>query len=644
MKYSKNYNDELSRVVDELNIVDVISSDVSLTKKGNNFLGLCPFHNEKTGSFTVSPKKKLFKCFGCGVGGNVIKYYQLKNNLSYFDSVIKLINKYNLDINLSDRLIKQKEVSDQNNKIYELNKLYFDLTCLHLLKLKKYENILNYLSSRLITTEDIEYFKIGYNDNDAFVKYISSNQEYVQNKVNDFSFKMVEENSLISKKDNGLYTDYFNDRIIFSIDDELGNLIGFSGRTLSQNKEVSKYKNSKETNIFQKRNTLYNFSRALFSIREDGVIYIAEGFFDVISIHKVGFQNVVGTMGTALTKEHINLLKKNDVSVVVLSFDNDDAGKITTRKQGAFLFEEGFVVFVVDQSAISEKDMNEYLIKNGDEKTRNLISNQIDYCTWLIINHPKEKNNTPASNESMFKRLIDYVKNYGTSKYISNYFNQLMKRIPSFDEEYVWEILMKILNKQNYIKERMFGKELLNKNNNKISPINSSYTSGEYNCLEQIIFWLFKFTSQIKFILNKEYIDEILENTKAKFYFSIIEGYWDKTYLNIDQDINHFIEYIYQEYIPDDEKIKSFLTIINSKFMHFKYGIQYNVWSVENDSQESFVKQLDYYLMLVINKKINYWMNLLKSNISEDVSINSEKLSHWLKIKEKYLINKKTST
>ena len=292
----------INEIRQRTDIVDIISEYVQLNKQGRNYLGLCPFHQEKSPSFSVSTDKQVYHCFGCGAGGNVFSFLMEIEGLSFQEATIKLADKANIELGDSLTLSKSKSVPDDIKQMIEahqlLSKFYHHL----LVNTKEGQNALEYLLARGFSKQSIEKFQIGYALNSWDFDY-----KFLMNKQ--FHPKLLEKAGLIIKREqDGSYFDRFRDRIMFPIVNRNNETIAFSGRILGS--EQPKYLNSPETAIFNKSNVLYNYYLARPTIRKHQQAVLFEGFADVIAADRSGIENGVATMGTSLTKEHISILKK----------------------------------------------------------------------------------------------------------------------------------------------------------------------------------------------------------------------------------------------------------------------------------------------------------------------------------------------
>lgn len=356
----------LEKIKSQNDIVDVISERVRLKKAGRNFTGLCPFHNEKTPSFSVSQEKQIYKCFGCGEAGNVISFVMKDKNLPFIEAVKYLANRANIPLRLGNG-----EQSQSNRKKELLYKVNVEAAKFFFSNLMNNQNAKEYFLNRGIKEETIKKFGLGY-ANDSW----NSLMFYLRKKgIND---GLLEEAGLISvNKEKGRKYDRFRNRVMFPVFDYQGKVIGFGGRVLDDSKP--KYLNSPETLVFQKGTNLYGLNFALKHNMSERYFVIVEGYMDLISLHQYGITNVVASLGTALTINQARLLKRY-ADKVVISYDADLAGQMATLRGLEILRTAGFDVRVL--SIPQGKDPDEYVRSNGREAFLKLINNAeplIDY-------------------------------------------------------------------------------------------------------------------------------------------------------------------------------------------------------------------------------------------------------------------------
>ncbi|ETI65953.1 DNA primase [Neobacillus vireti] len=365
--------EKIDRIRQTVDIVEIISDYVQLKKQGRNYFGLCPFHGESTPSFSVSPDKQIFHCFGCGAGGNVFSFLMELEGISFQEAAIKLASKVNIDleINLS-AAHGEKKVSKEFQAMHDahelLQKFYHHL----LVNTKEGQHALEYLLERGFTRESIDKFQIGYSLNswDFVYKFLSKR---------DFSPEWLEKAGLIIRRErDGNYFDRFRDRIMFPIHDRNGKTIAFSGRSLGH--DEPKYLNSPETAIFNKSKILYNYHLARPSIKKMQHAVLFEGFADCIAADRSGVENGIATMGTSLTDEHIALLRQS-VQSVTICYDSDKAGIEAAFRAGNHLNNAGFQIKVAMMA--DGLDPDEYIKKKGPEKFRNEVIGAS--LTWMAF-------------------------------------------------------------------------------------------------------------------------------------------------------------------------------------------------------------------------------------------------------------------
>jgi DNA primase len=374
--------EKINEIRQSVDIVDIISDYVQLKKQGRNYFGLCPFHGENTPSFSVSPEKQIFHCFGCGAGGNVFTFLMDYEGISFQEAVIKLAQKSNIPLNI-EHGVEQK--SQKTSKEYEqmieahelLRKFYHHL----LINTKEGQEALEYLKQRGFTLESIEKFQIGWSlPNWDFVAKLLKRRGY--------SLPLMEKAGLLVQRNNGEFIDRFRNRIMFPIFDEKGRTIAFSGRALDGNEP--KYLNSPETIIFHKSKVLYNFHHARSSIRKFQQVVLFEGFADVISADRAGITNGVAVMGTSLTEHHALVLRRM-TDQVIICYDSDDAGTNAAFKAAELLQQHGCQVKIAQMPM--DLDPDDYVQKYGAEKFRNeVIDGAMTFMAFKFLFYRRGKN------------------------------------------------------------------------------------------------------------------------------------------------------------------------------------------------------------------------------------------------------------
>ncbi|MEI7475288.1 MAG: DNA primase [bacterium] len=388
------YNDAVTEIKNRLNVVETISEHIILKKKGRNFWGLCPFHNEKSPSFSVNEEKGIFKCFGCGAGGDSISFLMKLNAQSFHEVIVDLAHKFNIVLPSHAHSTEKTEIKKQ---LFEINEQVTEFYKEILKTSPLGEKAREYLKNRGITEETIENFSIGYapNDFEAIIKKFDKK----------YSLKLLETAGLVIQKENSSkYYDRFRDRIIVPIKDEFGNYIAFGARTLNNNQNP-KYLNSPDTPVFNKSKNLFGLYQAKDFIKFNDSVIFTEGYFDVIALHTAGINHAVATLGTAITEQHIKLVSKYTKSrKLYLAFDNDNAG-VSAANRGAEIIKSAF-------QGLGE-------IKQFDESYKPTLAGDTKIaCEIRIISSPQGKdpdeiirNEGALAFEKLIKNaplLIDY--------------------------------------------------------------------------------------------------------------------------------------------------------------------------------------------------------------------------------------------
>ena len=363
-RYSEEIIDEVRQSND---IVDVISQYMYLKRSGRNYFGLCPFHNEKSPSFSVSPDKQIFHCFGCGVGGNVISFIMKIEGCGFVEAIQILAEKANIQLpTLENNVDSQRE--ELKAKVYKVNEFTADFYHKNLYtpnaKIGQ-----EYVKKRMLTNDTLENYKIGFSGR--------FNELYMALKHNGFGDQEILESGLVNRNDNGQYIDRYRNRLMFPICDVRGRVIAFGGRVLDDSKP--KYINSPENVIYSKGRHLFGLNVA--KKYDTKQLLIVEGYMDVISLHQRGVKNVVGALGTALTQQQGFLLRKN-AEQVILSFDSDEAGQTAKLRAIEVLQSMGLDLRVLQMEGA--KDPDEYIIKYGNARFKNVVDRAISVLEFKI--------------------------------------------------------------------------------------------------------------------------------------------------------------------------------------------------------------------------------------------------------------------
>ena len=500
--------DVILDIKSKVNIVDVISEYLPIEQKGKNYFAICPFHDDHNPSMSISPEKQIYTCFVCGASGNVFNFVANYEKVSFVSAVKKVAQKagINLDINVKDDYKPKDTKYDKYYKMFDITNKYYQNN----IKSVYGKKAIEYLHNRKIDDDVINEFEIGLSMNDNNVSKLLEKKGYDVNELIDIG--------LCGKKDNFIY-DIFRNRIMFPLYNLDGKPVGFSGRIYNGEKD-SKYVNSKESIIFKKGNLLYNYHRALSHAREKHQIIVVEGFMDVIRLYTIGIKNVVATMGTAITKEHANLLMKLSKNIV-LCFDGDKAGEKATISALDALEKIGITPKIIRLE--DDLDPDDYIIKKGSDA----------YLTHL---------NNPMSSV-VFKINIDKSKtNFNDYNEISTYLKNVSKELEKIDDKVVYELTVNKLSKETGVSCDTINDMVksIPKNDVKVITKRTSLKKDKYQKAEEYLvhYMLRNVDAVLIYQNNVSYLnDPIL----SKIAMQILEFYEINRYINIT-DFTVFLE------------------------------------------------------------------------------------------------------
>ena len=496
-------NELTNEIQNRCDIVEVISKYVSLTKKGKNYFGLCPFHDDHNASMSVSPDKQIFKCFSCGESGNIFTFVSKYNHISFGEAVALLGQEKGYDIKIDS------SYDNKNNKDYEIydfavkfyqNNLYSTLG----------QNAIEYLEKRKIDKETIKKFKIGLSLSKSMLTDFLINKKYDLNRLIDLG---------ITNENN---KDKFLNRIMFPLFDLKGNPVAFSGRIYNI-KDDSKYINTMETDIFKKGSLLYNYHNAKDNLRKSDYILVMEGFMDVIRASTIGINNCVATMGTAFTKEHISLLNKM-TNNIILCFDGDKAGEDATVSSLKMLEEANITPRIIRLP--ENLDPDEYILKYGSDSFKLQIENSI----------------TPID----FKmRLLKNNKNLNDLTDISKYIDESIKELLKVEDNVLVELKLKQLATEYNVEFSTLKNKYFNYSQNKKVITNVPEVIFKKEKLKQheiaeyhLIYYMLLNNKVIKEVENKVIY---FSNDLIRFLYNEIVSFYNKYGII---SISSFISYI----------------------------------------------------------------------------------------------------
>ncbi len=552
---------EIKEIRNSVDIVDVISEYIPLTAKGKNFFGVCPFHADHSPSMSVSREKQIYRCFSCGASGNVITFLMNYENINFVEALKKLADKAGITISLGN--VKQK--TNKNKELYDIYET----------SQKIYQNNLNselgikakeYLKNREITNEIIKEFGIGLAIKDS---------KLITNMLLKKGYKEKDliNSGLVGDNEKGLHDIYYN-RIMFPLYDLNGNIVGYSGR-IYDSLDTAKYVNTKETPIFKKGELLYNYHRAKEEARKTGKIIVMEGFMDVIAAYKVGIKNVVATMGTAVTENQANLIKRM-AKEVILCFDGDGAGAKATFSCSEELGKLNVIPKVVRLE--ENLDPDEYIKKYGNSFL-DKINNPISIMDFKLKYLKKDLNLTDQ---------VEY------SKYINNVLNEVNKT----DDVILKELTLQKLSTESNLGLDILREKLENMNEQtKETPkevaIQNKQTTAALKAEQSLMYYL----------INSKEVVTIFNNNKVFLQTSRYRKLALEV-IAISKTSDIKVADLLSEFINDEEETNTIneLLLLNLKEEYTKEEILGYIYTIKLNNIKIEKKRLQELMHTVIDK------------------------------------------
>ena len=591
-----SFEDVISQIKDRLDIVDVISQYVVLKKNGANYTGLCPFHNDKHPSMSVSPSRGIYKCFSCGAGGDALNFLVKIQNREYKDVILELAEKFGIE--LPNKYTKSSESKNQKKEMMKACEKAAKFFSIQLKSADDANKAITALRKRGITDEIIDKFHLGWATNKYDVLYKELKKE--------FNDHILEKAGLILKSNSGSWIDRFRNRIIIPIQNENGEFVAFGARAVDEGQNP-KYLNSSDSLIYNKSKILYGLNSAKDSIKsEDGVV-IMEGYFDVISAQANGVENAVASCGTALTPDHVKLLSRYTKSRrIYLSFDTDSAG-INATKKGSSVIKETLStlgdVKQFDESHISSnsdnkyaceirvvsppqgKDPDEFIRTMGGNAFRDYIKNAPLLIDFLLNNILKEKNSakTPQEKAELIAQIIEILKDVN-NKIIQSEYVKMVSTILEIDENAISKELLRATNPINYISPTI-------KKQNNVTNSSQFEIKVQKNLLSVFL------VSDSSLSFQK--LNELLpENIIQDETLIIVKNTIDKLTCTIN-NVKELTKNLYTEFIEDDRLTEILTDIIelSEAFKgldseEFERAVRENVVRLKRCYQEKETEQL----------------------------------------------------
>ena len=573
----------MDNIVEEVrkktDIVDLISEYIPLIKKGKNYFGVCPFHDDSNPSMSVSREKQIYKCFSCGASGNIYNFLMDYEHIDFKEALSKLSSK--LGINIENTTIKVNNKFDKFYEIYDLtSKLYQN----NLLS-EKGSSARNYLKSRNISLEEIKKFNIGLS---------FSNNQVVKQLEKKYNLLDLEDVGLISNNH-----DIFQNRIMFPLMNLENKTVAFSGRIYDTNSKDSKYINTKETNIFKKGEILYNYYACKEDVRIKKYLILVEGFMDVIRLSTIGIKNVVATMGTSLTINQIKLLKRLSNNIY-LCFDGDNPGKLANINNGEELIKHDINIKVI--SLDNNDDPDSYVLKNGKEKFETLIEEAKSYQEYYM---EYQKDNISTTD---IKEVTEYInKVLEKLKYNNNAIEKelvLKKLAKDFDISYnTLENRLK-----DYSLEKNTNLEVKSPKKEEKTTVNKYYVASR---------------DLIMGMLYNNKIIDIYKNYNIQMINSKFDAILNEILYRYDVYGSVEVAEIFDEFISNDEEREFFKTLITDEEV---YSDDYYIDCIKSINECVTNQKIKYLQKMIeeekdVNKQIEYLntMGILKNNLEKGI-------------------------
>ena len=546
---ANSFEEVISQIKDRLDIVDVVSQYVVLKKSGANYWGLCPFHNDKKPSMSVSPSRGIFKCFSCGEGGDALSFLVKIQNREYKDVILELAEKYGIE--LPKKYTPSSETKDLKKDMIKACTKAAKFYHTQLRSADDANKAMTALRARNVDDSVIDRFTLGWAPNKYDTLYKELKKE--------FKDDVLEKAGLILKSNSGGWIDRFRNRIIIPIQNENGEYVAFGARAVDEGQNP-KYLNSSDSLIYNKSKLLFGLYTAQEAIKNEDGVLIMEGYFDVISAQAHGVENAVASCGTALTAEHVKLLSRYTKSRrIYLSFDTDNAGINATKKGSAVIketlaalgdvkqFDESHISSAADNKYACEirvvsppqgKDPDEFIRTTGGEAFKEFIKNAPLLIDFLLNNILKEKNSarTPQEKAVLVEQIIEILKDVN-NKIIQSEYVKMVSSILNIDENAMLKELQRHENLNQYIERQNFNKKVVT---------NSSQfeIKAQKNLLS-----VFLASGNV---LSYQQLNELLpENIIQDESLIIVKNTIDKLSCTIN-NVKELVKSLYTEFIEDD--------------------------------------------------------------------------------------------
>jgi DNA primase len=589
----------IQRILDAADITDVVSEFVTLRRRGVNMLGLCPFHNEKTPSFTVSPAKGIFKCFGCGKGGNSVNFIMEHESLSYPEALKWLARKYNIEVVEEEETEEQKQLKDERESLMIVSAFAQKYFTRNLWEENEGRTIgLSYFRERSFRDDILKKFEVGYSpDGKAPFTEAAQKQGY--------KMEFLEKTGLSIKRDDWV-RDRFAGRVMFPIHNLAGRVIAFGGRILKDDPKAAKYLNSPESEIYHKSKVLYGIFQGKREIARAEKCYLVEGYTDVLSMHQAGIENVVASSGTALTSEQIRLIKRFTPNITII-YDGDAAGIKASLRGIDLVLEEGMNVKVL--LLPDGEDPDSFAKKKGASGFREYIDiNETDFIQFKTRLLLKDAEKDPVAKARLISEVIRSVAVIPDTITRSVYIKECSKLL-EVNEEILYTEVRKQKFKQN---EEFRKKEMRGQREQTFSPPTSPPQTQQIKLkttgfpVEELEFlrFLLKHCNTVIFEEEGENPNEIVEVKVSEYMIEELENddlipenpLFQKIFYEVKDNLGNgqFDPWKHFIYHPDGEVSQLATDLLSEKFIESKR------WTKAGAFTEKEEEILDYLVPRII--------------------------------------------
>lgn len=609
---------KIEEIRNSANIVDIVSGYVQLKKRGKNFIGLCPFHQEKTPSFTVSDDKQIYHCFGCGNGGNVFKFLMEFKNISFVEAVEEVADYLGIKIQYDKEVVDERQ--NELEEYYEINLLAARFFSDCLLKSNEGEEAREYLKRREIKLSTQRTFGLGYAPFgwDNFLLHAKENKA---------DLDKAKSLGLIDKNEKGEYYDKFRHRVIFPIFSPNGRVIAFGGRTLDKKDESAKYLNSPESKIYSKRKSLYGLFQSKDEIRKLDRAILVEGYIDLISLYQAGIKNVVASSGTSLTEEQVQLLSRFTKNIIIL-FDADPAGQKASLRSIEILLKQNFDVKVIDLP--KGEDPDSFINKFGKEKFEELLFKAQNFLEYQTAQYEK-------------KGVFD------DPTLTAEAIRELVRTLSLLDDELKRNLLLKSISKKFGLREKLIESELNNfleqqrkrtdaskniasKNIKPLQNLNNINVTSQQNPFEKELV-------RLLYSGNEEIIGHIIDRIAPELFSEPnLKKLAEIAYEGFNQQ--KFSPAYLIDLIQDDE-LRNYifkLTLVDETISKKWDDISYN-GKIEKDTLEYAVATVTNFLVNQIEQQIKNNNKIIAESKDERLHIELLKRNKELQEEKKSLLN-----